>query len=139
MAGRPPGKALTPWQQLAAFPPIKVRLLAQVEGGRYHRAITNAELAIAGSFTLARVEEISRLFEWESLTLTEVIRFCSACQFNPLDAHDRKRIADYESKCLQRNSKPFQWVTRSPAYETEFRPLIRLLAAHDRSPAQHVA
>ncbi len=128
----------SPWPYLAAYPPIKVRLLAQVAGGRYHRAITNAEIAIAGGFTLERVEEISRLEDWDSLTFDEYRRFCGACRFDPLITRDRNRVNDYSNKCLKRKTKPFQWLTRSPAYQTEFLPLIRQLNGV-RSPAQHVA
>ena len=61
------------WSYLEAYPPIKIRLLARTDGGR--RAITNAEIAIAGGFTLERVEAISRLTDWESVTLSEMRLF----------------------------------------------------------------
>ena len=125
------------WSYLEAYPPIKIRLLARTDGGR--RAITNAEIAIAGGFTLERVEAISRLTDWESVTLSEMRLFCDACNFNPLSRTDRNRINDYERKCLLRNFKPMQWLKRSPAYTKEFLPLIRILANLERSPTSHVA
>lgn len=137
-----PGAPISsPWPHLAAYPPIKVRLLAQVAGGRYHRAITNAEIAISGGFSLQRVEELSRMFDWESVTINELKRFCAACRFDPLLAAHRHRVADYEAKCLKRQSKPFQWLSRSPSYPTEFLPLIRLLHQQNIEPSrtQHVA
>lgn len=131
--------APSPLVCLEAFPPIKCRLLAHNGNNHTPRALTHAEIAIAGGFTLQRVMELSRMPDWENVTFGEMRRFCAACNFSPFSARDRRRLADNESKCLQRQSRPFQWLTRSPAYQTEFLPLIRLLSQPARSPAQHVA
>lgn len=135
----PPPATSSPLAFLEAFPPLKVRLMAKTDAIHVPVAITHAEFAIAGGFTLQRVLELSRMMNWDEMTLGEFKRFCAVCGFNPLSARDRARLSDYESKCIHRQSRPFQWLTRSPAYQTEFLPLIRLLSQPARSPAQHVA
>lgn len=129
------------WPYLEMYPPIRVRLLAQIPGGRYHQWIPHADIAISGRFTMTRVIEISEMLDWSEVTISEAQRFCAACRFDPTITSHRNRVADYEAKCLLRNSRPFQWLHRSPVYQTEALPLIRLLGRTTlaASPTRHVA
>ena len=131
------------FRYLDRYPPIRVRLLAKQSGSSRRKeddlAICHAELAISSGLPLARILAISQMVDsWLGVTIGEYLAFCGACHFNPLVLRDRKRVEDYEYRCLKRNQRPFQWLTKSPHYETEFRPLIeRLSAANSRR--QHVA
>lgn len=78
------------------------------------------------------------MITWDSVKLCDIKTFMLACRFNPLLPKDRNRFKDYESKCLKRQSRPFQWLHRSPVYAEEFLPLIKKLHQND-SPNQHVA
>lgn len=129
------------WAQLEAYPPIKVRLLAHTDHHSYPAWIPDAELAILSGLTLDRVQALSRMEDWDDVTFGEFKTFCAACRFDPTVAYDRNRVNQSEYKCLKTNSRPFQWLTRSPAYETEVKPLLRRLARLEqaRSPVRHVA
>lgn len=120
------------------YPPIKVRLLAHTKENR-PVWISDAELAITSGLPLSRVQDIGRMTNWDNITFSEMRKFCAGCRFDPTAPTDRQRVADYEYQCLRRQSQPMQWLRRSPRYETEALPLIRLLSATDQSPAQHVA
>jgi hypothetical protein len=133
---QPPASAF--WSHLEQYPPVKVRLLAHTDDNR-PVWISDAELAILSGIPMARVKEIGRAATWDDITLSEVRRFCAACRFDPTAAAQRKRVADYEYRCLLRTSKPMQWLRRSPRYEEEAVPLIQVLSSLDRSPVQHVA
>lgn len=118
------------WTSLESFPPLKVRLLAHRPlraSTRTCLALTDAEIAIASGIELNRVRQISRMLDWSAVRLGEMKAFCAACRFDPTIAQHRQRVADYESKCLKRNSAPFQWLRHSPAFEEELLPLIRRL------------
>lgn len=123
------------WSHLNAFPPIKVRLLAHT-GENCPVWLSDAELAIEAGLTLVRVREIGRLFSWDTVTVSEMKKFCAGCRFDPTVLAHRHRVIDHEYRCLKRQSPPMQWLKRSPRYEVEAVPLIRLL---NNFPAQHVA
>lgn len=101
-------------------------------------ALSNAEVAIASGLPLERIRTISTMLDWSAVRIGEARAFCQACGFDPTNARDRKRLSNYESVCLQRQSRPFQWLHNSPVYEEEFLPLIRKLS-RSLSPNQHVA
>ncbi len=129
------------WSALDDYPPLKVRLLAHRPlraSTRSCMALTDAEVAIAAGLNLERVRSISRMLDWSAVRVSEMKAFCAACGFDPTNAADRNRLRDYESKCLLRQSRPFQWLHNSPVYEEEFLPLIRKLS-RSLSPNQHVA
>ena len=131
----------TLWPHLEKFPPLKVRLLAHRpmrESTRTCLALTDAEIAIASGMTLDRVRQISRMMDWSQVRVTEMQAFFTACRFDPTIGAHRNRISDYESKCLKRNARPFQWLHRSPVYAEEFLPLIKKLN-RSLSPNPHVA
>lgn len=136
----PPGVSSF-WPHLESFPPIKVRLLAHRplrSSTRTCLALTDAEVAIASGLELDRVRQISRMLDWANVRVGEMKAFCAACRFDPTIAQHRQRLVDYESKCLARQSQPFQWIHRSPVFESEFLPLIKKLG-QTASPRQHVA
>ncbi len=129
------------WSALDEYPPLKVRLLAHRplrSSTRTCMALTDAEVAIAAGLPIERVRAISRMLDWSAVRISEMKAFCQACDFDPTSAAHRNRLRDYESKCLLRNSRPFQWLHNSPVYEEEFLPLIRKLS-RSLSPNQHVA
>lgn len=126
------------WTSLERYPPIKVRLLAHT-GGTRPVWISDAELAITCGLTMARVREIGRMHSWDSVTFSEMRKFCDGCRFDPTVPAQRKRVADYEYQCLTRHSQPMQWLRRSPRFQTEALPLIHLLANPPASPLQYVA
>ena len=129
------------WSYLDDFPPLKVRIMAHRTRGMSTRtcmALTDAEVAIAAGMPIERVRAISRMLDWSAVRVGEMKAFCQACDFDPTSATHRNRLRDYESKCLLRNSRPFQWLHNSPVYEEEFLPLIRKLS-RSLSPNQHVA
>ena len=120
---QPPASAV--WAYLEQYPPIKVRLLAHTEDNR-PVWISDAELAILSGLPLTRVKQIGRLPSWDDVTFSEMRKFCEGCRFDPTAPAERQRVADYEYRCLFRQSQPMQWLRRSPRYETEALPLIRI-------------
>lgn len=136
---RPP--VATHWSYLDEFPPIRVRIMARRSMGRSSRncvALSNAEVAIASGLPLERIRAISFMLDWSDIRIGEARAFCQACGFDPASSRDRKRLFNYELMCLQRQSRPFQWLHNSPVYNEEFLPLIRKLS-RNLSPNQHVA
>lgn len=101
-------------------------------------ALSDAEIAIASGIALDRVRAISRMMDWDGVKLGEIKAFCAACGFDPTITAHREGFSKYEAKCLQRQSRPFQWLHRHPAYAEEILPLIRKLN-RSLSPIQHVA
>ena len=131
----------TLWPHLEKYTPLMVRLLAHRpvrESTRTCMALTDAEVAIKSGLTIDRVRQISRMMDWTNVKVGEMRSFFTACGFDPTIGSHRGRVSDYESKCLKRQSRPFQWLHRSPVYEEEFLPLIKKLQRND-SPSQHVA
>lgn len=129
------------WPHLEKFTPLMVRLLAYRREGQSSRkciALTDSEVAIAAGLTLDRIRQISRMMDWSQVKVGEMRAFFTACGFDPTIGAHRGRVSDYESKCLKRNSRPFQWLHRSPVYTEEFLPLIKKLQRND-SQNQHVA
>lgn len=120
------------------YPPIKVRLMAH-DAAHHPQWIPDAELAIITGIPLTRLQAISRMPDWSAVTVGEMQRFVSGCRFDPTQSRDRIRLQDYESKCLTRQSLPFQWLRRSPLFQTECLPLIRLLSEQENSQTQRVA
>ncbi len=114
------------WKHLAAYPPIRVRLLAKT-GGTRAQWIPDDELAISADLPLTRIRTISKMTDWSEVTFGEMKAFCQACGFDPTLSADRNRILDYEYQCLKRQSRPFQWLHRSPRYASECLPLIKRL------------
>ncbi len=118
----------TTWTHLEKFPPPYVRLLAKRRGGgTSDMAIPDAEIAVRADMEIDRVREISRSSSWDEIPLGELRRFLIACDFDPTNADDRQRVSVYESICTKRNTVPFHYLRRSPKWESEFLPLVRML------------
>ena len=129
------------WPHLEKYSPLMVRLMAHRPARNSTKkcvGLTNAEIAIASGLPLKRVQELSRLTEWDSVTVGEMQSFFIACGFDPTDGTHRSRVQDYERMCINRKTRPFQWLHNSPVYEEEFLPLIQILNA-SLSRNQHVA
>ncbi len=125
-------KAPSRLEILAAFPPCFYRLWAKHSRTQ---AITDAEIAIASGIDLNRVREIFRMRDWQAVTHGEINKLFIACKFDIFDARARNRVAQYEYACKKRKTKPFKWLRRSPKWESEFLPLIRLMQSRTKSVA----
>lgn len=135
--GRPPkSSALSFWEHLRAFPPPLVRLTARrVVSGRKVVWISGREVAIASGIPLARVEAISRGLDWATVSVGEAEAFCRACEFDPTSAPDRERQQKYIRTCQRRRpSLPPPYLSQSPYWSTEIRPLIQHLKSQQPSP-----
>lgn len=129
------------WTSLDDYPPLKCRLMAHRPVRTSTRtciAPTDEEIAIESGIPLDRVRQISRMLDWTQVRLGEMRAFCAACRFDPTNPEHRRKLSDYETKCLQRHSQPFQWLHRSPVFAEQFLPLIKKLN-RSLSPNQHVA
>ena len=125
-----PVKYLGLWAALDKYPPYYVRLMAKRADTHAKDpllAFSDAEIAIASGLTLTRVREISRLSDWQSVTVAELNTFTAACNFDPTIYEDRRRVQAYEYACKKRHSAPFQYLKRHPKWESEFLPLVKLL------------
>lgn len=119
---------LTLWRALEEYPPYYVRILAKRPGsGRGDMAITDTEVAITSGIPLTRVREIASSLNWHEVTVGEILAFTLACNFDPANPRDRDRVHQYEYVCRKRGKLPFQWLKKSPKYESETLPLLRLL------------
>jgi hypothetical protein len=127
------------WSYFDGFPPPFVRLLAKYPGsGMRDMAVADAEIALRANMTITRVREISRTPSWDGITTGEMRRFFSACNFDPTKARDRQRVYQYQRICQIRQSDPFQYLRRSPKWESEFLPLVKMLPTILQSrPALH--
>lgn len=118
----------TPWEYFEAYPPPYCRMLAKKPGsGLCDMAVTDAELAIRANIPISRIREISQLESWADVPMDEMRRFFDACNFDPTNASHRQRIRTYEYKCKTRKCAPFNYLRKSPKWETEFLPLLLLV------------
>ena len=115
---------ITFWGALHAFPPYYVRLLAK--NGRA-TALSDADIAIASGIDINRIREIKFYKEWDKVTVGEMLRYTAACNFDPTRNSDRTRARDYEYQCTKRNMIPFRFLRKSPKWESEILPVLKLL------------
>jgi hypothetical protein len=118
----------TLWRVLEEFPPYYVRILAKRPGsGLRDLGLTDADIAIASNIPLSRVREICRMTNWHECFVGEVLAFTLACNFDPANPSDRRRVHQYQYLAKKRGYRPFQWLKMSPKYESETLPLLQLL------------
>lgn len=117
---------LSCWEALELYPPYFVRLLAKQ--GRMS-APSDTEIAIRSGIPLDRIREMVRMADYNSITIAEMRAFFSACNFDPTRGSDRQRIWQYNHQCRKRGTRPLQYLTQHPKYESEILPLIKLAGA----------
>jgi hypothetical protein len=118
-----------------------VRLLAKQPGsGSRNLAISDCEIAIKSGIPLDRLRQLVRMTDWLAWTVEEVLNFTIACNFDPTSAVDRERIQKYTYVCRTRKIPPFNYLRKSPLFEAEFLPLMKIcqqrmtsLSASDRA------
>lgn len=122
-------KTLTFWDILKEFPPYYVRILAKNPrpGRGTDLAISDADVAIGSGLEISRVREISRLTDWNEVTIAEFLAFTTACNLDPTNSTDRRRSYQYEYICTKRKVIPFGYLRSSPKWESEFLPLVKLM------------
>ena len=76
-------KETTFWEALRQFPPYYIRMLAK--NGRA-TALSDSEIAIASGIEINRVRQIKCLTTWDDVTVGEMLRFTTACNFDPTHA-----------------------------------------------------
>lgn len=117
-------KEITFWEALRHFPPYYVRMLAK--NGRA-TALSDADIAIASGLEINRVRQIKCLTCWDDVTVGEMLRFTTACNFDPTRSKDRLRAHTYERVCQKRNVIPFLYLRKSPKWESELLPVLKIL------------
>jgi hypothetical protein len=118
----------TLWRVLEEYPPFYVRILAKRPGsGLRDLGLTDADIAISSGIPLSRVKEINRSLNWHNCTVGEVLAFTAACNFDPANPKDRCRVKQYRYLTRKRGYRPFQWLKKSPRYESEILPILHLL------------
>lgn len=128
-------KRPTVWEYLDAFPPPYCRCLAKEPGsGVCDMAVTDAEVAIRSGIPIDRVREISRMENWDAVSLSEARAFFKGCNFDPTNQDCRKRVSQYQRVCQTRKSVPFTYLRRSPKWESEFQPLLLMILRIMKSP-----
>jgi hypothetical protein len=128
-------RSLSCWDWLRVFPPAVVRLAARTAtAGKNVRALSHREIAIAANIPLVRVEEISGLLSWETVTLGEAERFVAACGFDPTNAKHRHRQREYLRVCQTKYpGQPPHYLRSSPLWSLELLPLIRRIKSPMKS------
>lgn len=114
------------WAALSKFPPYYVRLLAKTGPCTL---LSDADIAIASGIDLQRIRQINVLPSWDTVTVSELLRYTTACNFDPTRALDRGRIHRYEMKCKKENTPLFGYLRKSPRFESEILPLLKILRA----------
>ena len=110
-----------PWAILDKYPPIFVRLYAKERSGeRIHIALSDTEIAIRSGLDLSDVKRISKKLSWDDITIKDAKKFCSGCNFDPFNYHDRNRLAAY----TRRGS--YAYLRNSSHWKSTFEPLIRI-------------
>lgn len=128
-------KRPTIWEYLDAFPPPYCRCLAKEPGsGIADFAVTDAELAIRSGISIDRVREISRMENWDEISLSEMRAFFKGMNFDPTDYECRYRVSQYQRICQNRKTVPFLYLRKSPKWETEFQPLLLMILRIMKSP-----
>lgn len=123
----------TPWKLLHDHPPALCRLFARRRlAGKTVVSLSLREIAIASGLKLDRVTEISQQIDWKGVTVDEAEKFVAGCQFDPFNYQDRNRKQAYENACLRTKTK-FQFLRKSPYWESELKPLILRLRSLKRS------
>ncbi len=112
------------WECWQRFPPYYVRMLAK---NGHATALTDADIAIASGIDINRVREIKCMTSWDTVPMGEILRFTTACNFDPTRSKDRSRAHNYERVCQQRNVIPFLYLRRSPKWDSELLPVMRIL------------
>jgi hypothetical protein len=123
----------TLWRVLEEFPPYYVRILAKRPGsGLRDLGLTDADIAISSNIPISRVREINRMHNWHAVTLGELLAYTLACNFDPANPKDRCRVKQYEYLAKKRGYVPFQYLKKSPKYESEILPILHLLKSKQR-------
>lgn len=133
------GRRIGFWDALKLYPPYYVRLLAKKRNGRFENlAKSHAEIAADSDWVLThqRVMDISHMADWSQVTIKEFRAFTRGCGFDPTDATDRTRINQYQYVCRKRRRYPFLYLKRSPLWNVEFLPLIRMRSDQLRAEAR---
>lgn len=127
----------TLWQVLEKFRPCYVRILAKRPGsGLRDLGLTDADIAISSGISLSRVREINRMINWHECTVGEVLAYTTACNFDPANPVDRARVNQLTYVCKKRGTKPFQYLRKSPRYESEILPILHLLKSRQTPSRQ---
>lgn len=121
---KPGEREVTFWESLQQFPPYYVRMLAKIG---HATALSDADIAIASGLDINRVRQIKCLTSWDGVSVGELLRFSTACNFDPTRSKDRLRAHNYERVCLKRNVIPFLYLRKSPKWESELLPVLRIL------------
>lgn len=120
--------AATLWQALEKFPPYFTRILAKRPGsGLRDLGLTDSDIAISSGINLSRVREINRMTNWHECTVGEVLAYTTACNFDPANPVDRQRVNQLQYVCKKRGTRPFQYLRKSPRFESEILPILHLL------------
>jgi hypothetical protein len=110
------------WGLIYEYPPGLIRCLAkQGLGGKRVKAIGDAEIAIASGLSIERIREIYHSDTWDNVPVKEMVLFCDACQFDPLNAVHRNRARAYYNA---KSGPKFTYLKKSPWWKTIFLPLI---------------
>ena len=121
------------WEALRQFPPYYVRMLAK-QG--FRRVLSDSEIAIASGIDIGRVREIKAMTNWDEVKVGELLRFTSACNFDPFSNRDRERTRKYEKICKTRNVIPYlSRLKKSPKWESELLPLLKTLQGRMIKPS----
>lgn len=123
---------LTPWEAWQRFPPFYFRLFAKHDPTT---PLSEAEIAISSGIAINRIREIVAMDDWTGVTHGEMRALTVACNFDPTNCRDRQRVAKYEKACQTRIPIPFQFLRRSPKWETEFLPIVRRMQSRLKSAA----
>lgn len=109
------------WYRVGHFPPILCRLLARHRRGL---PLTDAEIAAKAGHALTayQVHCLSQLRSWENVSVAHLRAFTRGCD---IDFHDP--VAMHRVKNYLRTTRRFEYLKRSPQWETVFKPLLRQL------------
>ena len=97
------------------FPPCLVRLLARHKSGP---SMTTAEIAARSNLDAYEVDAISRSANWDAIPFSRMKAFLLACDVDFCNRESMRRKVNY-----LRSQNKFQYLRRSPEWETILRPL----------------
>lgn len=111
------------WTLTERFPPILIRLLATDPPGH---PLTTAEIADRSGLSPALVEAISQSTDWTGIDLPTAKAYLLACKIDLTNGQQIKRITTY-LRYKKRNGvripTPYQYLRKSPLWETYYQPL----------------
>ena len=122
------------WDRVEVFPPVLCRLLARDKPRG--RPLAHSELADKTGLSEMEVLTLSKQVTWKGVDVFTLRAFTEACGVDFTNPQSMKRVTVYlKGHTIDGVRRPvrFDYLRRSPEWETTFRPLMQIYLQWARS------